>query len=212
MLRINPVTYSHEARCEGELTELYALDANNNPIPGAYDKYKDYKSDSHIRRYIKLHEAVPVLNPLTSGQQYIKAARLLGCSKTQLEEIADFRTVWDLSTNCLMSVEQCEKPLFNGAAVSVMIDNLAIEATIEEILEALANKAMPKGHIPHVNRTGDGRSFYGPFYVEVESMTGVVDNSVWEKLDNVVERSISNGAFGRVNMLINVMKLRQRGT
>ena len=75
MLRINPVTYSHEARCEGELTELYALDANNNPIPGAYDKYKDYKSDSHIRRYIKLHEAVPVLNPLTSGQQYIKAAR-----------------------------------------------------------------------------------------------------------------------------------------
>lgn len=205
MLTISPVAYSHESRCEGELTELYALDANANPIPGGYDKYKDYKVDSHIRRYIKLHEAVPVLNPLTSGQQYIKAARLLGCSKTQLEEIADFRTVWDLSTNCLMSVEQCEKPLFNGAAVSVMIDNLAIEATIQDILEALANKAMPKGHIPHVNRRGEGYPFYGPYHIEVVSMTGEVDPVVWKKLDAVVERSIGNGAFGRVNMLINIM-------
>lgn len=204
MLRLAPISDYLNERCEGVLNETQSLD----PDMGFRnrDKYKESKFESHVRYYIKLDDAVPVINPLTCGQQYLKAARILGLQKAVIEAVVDFRIVWDTNKKCLIPIEQSDSPLFNGAALECEIENLKIEDSIEEILSNIASKAVDGACAVNVQRNASGYRFYSCYTVQL-SLPGdeEIPTDVYRKLDKAVKRHIANGSLQRVNMLINLM-------
>lgn len=205
MLTIKPLTSSIiEERFEGELIGIPSLDSNFEIRTRS--KLAESKADSHVRRNITLKDNVPVMNCITCGSGYQKAAKVLGLPGTVMKSIANFEYAYDMSTRTIREVGECTHPVYNGTALEMLIDELNTEETIKSLISVLINKSISKGMCLYVGKGEEYTPIYAGYGFIIRNAVGDI---VTDGLDNVIEQfkrrlELGDDIFSRLNVLLNL--------
>lgn len=189
-------------RFEGELMGPADLEGVMSASP---NKMIHSDAGSHVRYYIKLHEKVPVMNPVTCGSEFGCAAHVLGCKRMDLQGLFDFTRAFDNSDGMLKYVSECAEPLFNGAGLIAYIKSVSFYDRIVDWLTECVHKVLADDDVVFDIVLGNGDiRLIGGFFVEFED-TEYDEELLQKEFDAYFLRAYSAGTLRDVFYVINLL-------
>lgn len=205
MLNIKPLTKDIIVkRFEGELIGMLSLESNFEIR--THNKLAESKADSHVRRYITLKENVPVINSITCGSGYSKAARILGITGTVMKALANFEYAYDDAKKVVLEIGECTKPIYNGAAIERLIDEVDAESIITHLMCSIIVKCVGKNFVVEIGRGSEYVDLYGDFGFLLKDKNGKVVDDYNEYVIVMFRRRLEykDELFTRLNVILNL--------